>query len=174
MARVNAKTINTVRHVYLTAMIVLLMRRTHRLFQPCHCQRTYSYCQTKTPCHFLTQSIKITSHVVHCQSEKQKSSVYFSARGKLYCGCFFIWTIVYPACPLITPILYHGTSCWYVEPGQVVIPVVQVVVVWALSIVVTSRLIETTLFMRKHLCKLQHFFDKFSKPDTGLQFGLGF
>jgi len=32
MARVNAKTINTVRHVYLTAMTVLLMWQTKRLF----------------------------------------------------------------------------------------------------------------------------------------------
>jgi len=32
----------------------------------CHCQQTYSYLQTKTPCHFVTQSIKKT-HVEHFQ-----------------------------------------------------------------------------------------------------------
>ena len=61
-------------------MTVLLMLQTQR-FILCHCQQTYSHFQTKTPCHFVTQSIKITSHVVHFQSENQKNSVYFAARG---------------------------------------------------------------------------------------------
>jgi len=38
---------------------------------------------------------------------------------------------------------------WYNEPGRVGSPVVQVVVVWILSIVLSSRLIETTLFYEK-------------------------
>jgi len=42
--------------------------------QSCPCSSLpYSHFKTKTPCNFVTQSIKITSHVVHFQSEKQKS-----------------------------------------------------------------------------------------------------
>ena len=41
-------------------------------------QRTYSHFQTKTPRNFVTQSMKITSHVVHFQSEKQKKCVFSS------------------------------------------------------------------------------------------------
>jgi len=73
---------HTVRHVYLTTVTVLSMWQT-QCFILCRHQRTYSHFQTKTPCHFVTQSIKRTSHVVHFQSEKQKSSVYFAARGRL-------------------------------------------------------------------------------------------
>ena len=40
-----------------------------------------SHFQTKTLCYFVTQSIKITSHVVHFQSEKKKNSAYFAAKG---------------------------------------------------------------------------------------------
>jgi len=40
---------------------------------------------------------------------------------------------------------------WYDQPGGVRIPDVQVVIVWALSIVVSALLIETTLFMGKLL-----------------------
>jgi len=71
VARVNAKTIYTVRHVYLTTMtiVVLLTLQTQCFIL---IQQTYSYFQTKTPCHVVTQSIKITSHYVHFQSEKQK------------------------------------------------------------------------------------------------------
>ena len=57
-------------------MTVLLMWQTQH-FILCRCQRTYSHFQTKTPCHLVTQSIKITSHVVHFQLQKQKISVYF-------------------------------------------------------------------------------------------------
>jgi len=72
MARVNTKTINTVRHVYLTEMNGL--NRDER---------------KETPCHFVILSIKITSHVVHFRSEKQKSSVYFAARGIALLWLFF-------------------------------------------------------------------------------------
>jgi len=41
-------------------------------------------------CHFVNQSIKITSHVVHSQTElnreKMKNSVYFAARSKAPLG----------------------------------------------------------------------------------------
>jgi len=40
----------------------------------------------------------------------------------------------------------RGTSSWYDEPGRVESPAVQAVVVWVLSVVLSSRLIETTLF----------------------------
>jgi len=43
----------------------------------------------------------------------------------------------------------RGTSSWYDEPGRVGSPAVEVVVVWVFSIVLSSRLIETTFFMRK-------------------------
>ena len=43
------------------------------------------------------------------------------------------------------------TSIGYNEPGRVGIPTVRVVVVWALSIVASARLIETTLIMGKLL-----------------------
>jgi len=52
------------------------------------CQRTYNHFQTKTPCHFVTQSIKITSHV-HLRLEKQKIKVYFAARGIALLWLFF-------------------------------------------------------------------------------------
>jgi len=53
------------------------------------------------------------------------------------------------------------------------IPAVQLVVVWVLSIVISSRLIETTLFMRKLFMQATALFNKSSKPDKGLQFRLG-
>jgi len=54
MARVSTKTIHTVSHIYLTTL--------------CHCQQTYSPFLTKTPGHFVTQSI--TSQVVHFKNRK--------------------------------------------------------------------------------------------------------
>ena len=47
----------------------------------------------------------------------------------------------------MTLISCSGTSSSYVEPGRVGISAMRVVVIWALSIVVSSQLIETTLFM---------------------------
>jgi len=71
VARVNVKTIYTVRHVYLTTMTVLLMLQT--AFYSNHVSASRPIATSKkTPCHFVTQSIKIISHVVHFQSEKQK------------------------------------------------------------------------------------------------------
>ena len=96
-----------------------------------------SHFQTKIPCHFVTQSIKITAHIVHFRSEKQKSSVYFPARGLA-----LLWSFFHLNC---------STSIGYNEPGRVGIPAVRVVIVWVLSIVVSARLLETTLFMGKLL-----------------------
>jgi len=45
----------------------------------------------------------------------------------------------------------RGTSIWYDEPSPKGIPAVRVVVVWALSIVVSAWLMETTLFIGKLL-----------------------
>jgi len=69
---------------------------------------------------------------------------------KLCCGYSSIWTVVYPACPFIT-LSSWLCSNWYDQPGQVGLPAVQVVDVWALGIVVSAWLIETTLFMGKLL-----------------------
>ena len=55
----------------------------------CHRQRAYSNFQTKTPCHFMTQSIKVISHVVHFQSEEKKSSVNFASSGIALLWLFF-------------------------------------------------------------------------------------
>jgi len=41
------------------------------------------------PVIFLTQSIRITSHVVHFELQKQKISVYFAARGIALLWLFF-------------------------------------------------------------------------------------
>jgi len=115
----------------------------------CHRQQTYSHIQTKTPCHFATQFIKMTSHFVHFQSEKKKHSVHFAARG-----IALLWSFFHLNCSVSGFVhLWHwfrGTSIGYNEPGQVEIPAVRVFVVWALN-VVSARLIETTLFMGKLL-----------------------
>jgi len=71
VARVNAKTIYTVRHVYMTTMTVLLMLQTAFYSNRVTASRPIATSK-KTPCHFVTQSIKIISQIVHFQSEKQK------------------------------------------------------------------------------------------------------
>jgi len=68
VARVNAKTIYAVRHLYLTSDY-------HDSAANVANSALFSHFQTKTPCHFVTQSIKITSHVVHFRSEKNKKIV---------------------------------------------------------------------------------------------------
>jgi len=64
---------------------------------------TDSHFQTKTPCHFVTRSRKITSHAVHFQLQKQKISVYFAARGITLLWLFFhlncSGSVVYLALP---------------------------------------------------------------------------
>jgi len=45
----------------------------------CHRQQTYSHFQTKTSCHFVTQSIKIASCCAF--SIEKKHTVHFAARG---------------------------------------------------------------------------------------------
>jgi len=94
---------------------------------------------------------KITSHVVHFQSGKQKYSVYFAARG-----IALLWSFFNLKCSASGFVhLLHwapGTSIRNSnEPGRVGIPAVGVIVVWDLSIVVSARLTETTLFMGKLL-----------------------
>ena len=116
----------------------------------------------KKPCHFVSQSIKITSHVVHFRSEKHKNSVYFAASGIALLWLFFHLncSVVYPALSIYNT-WARGTSNRYDEPGRVGILAVRAVVFWALSIVVSARLIETTLLRVNFWCKLQYFFNKF-------------
>jgi len=83
MARVNAKPIHTVQHIYLTTMTVLLLWQTQALYF----NRVTASCpivtsKKKTSCHLVIQSIKITSHVTCCALlvGKTESSVYFAAR----------------------------------------------------------------------------------------------
>ena len=81
-------------HVYSTTLTVLMLmlQNQHfilRLSKTCYRQQTYSHFQTKTRCHFVTQSIKVTSHVMHFQSEKKKLSVHFAARGIALLWSFF-------------------------------------------------------------------------------------
>jgi len=53
----------------------------------------------------------------------------------------------YITCPIILlSFVVSWQQHWYDEPGRVGSHAVQVVVVWVLSIVVSSRLIEVTLF----------------------------
>ena len=101
MGIVDTKTIRT----SLITMAVLLMWQTHRFILTMSPPEDADL-QTlpnKNTSHFVNQSIKITLHVVHSQSElkdeKQKSNVYFVARGRTQAllGYFAIRTVVYPA-----------------------------------------------------------------------------
>jgi len=93
MARVNTKTIYTVTRLldYLDSTHANVAKSTFysKTIQTCYRQQTYSHFQTKTRCHFVTQSIKVTSHVMHFQSEKKKLSVHFAARGIALLWSFF-------------------------------------------------------------------------------------
>jgi len=76
--------------------------------------------------------------------------VYFAERG-----IALLWLFFRLNCSVSGFVhLWHwvrGTSIGYNEPGRVGILAVRVVIVWALSIVASARLIETTLFMGKLL-----------------------
>jgi len=89
MARVKEKTIHSVRHVCMTTTTVLLMSQTQHFIPTVSPPADLYPLPKKTPRHFVTQSIKITSHLVHSQSEKQKNSVYFVARYIALLWLFF-------------------------------------------------------------------------------------
>jgi len=70
---------------------------TNQRFILCHSQRTCSHFQTKTPCHFVTQSIKITSRVCTFNCKNRKLVYILLPEVLLCCGYFSIWTVVYLA-----------------------------------------------------------------------------
>jgi len=118
VARVNAKTIYTVRHVYLTTTTVLLMLQTPRFIltvslpanlHPLPNTNTRSFCD-------LIHKNNITCCALSI-GEKQKNSVYFAASGIALLRLFFHLncSVVYPALSVDSTV--RGTSNRYDEPG---------------------------------------------------------
>ena len=80
-----------------------------------------SHFQIKAPCHFVNQSMKTASHIVHSKSElkheKQKNSVHFAVRGKLCWGYFANRTARYPDLSTDNTKFVAPAVCMMNQPG---------------------------------------------------------
>jgi len=106
MARFNAKTICTVRHVYMTTMTVLIMLQTRRFIltvsppadlEPLPNKNTLSFCD---PIH------KINNICCALSIGKKKNSVYFAARD-----IALLWSFFHLNCS----VAYLALSNYYIE-----------------------------------------------------------